>query len=87
MKDDQHRRTDGEISLVDSDITTAQVDRRSFLARAMAAGSLALGAVLSTGCGSDQCDNDIGRDTDDSGLDDTEIDDPPEVRGDPCDAD
>jgi len=36
--------------LTDEDITSARVDRRSFLSRAVAAGSLAVGAALTTGC-------------------------------------
>ena len=38
-------------SLTDEDITTVRVDRRSFLSRAVAAGSVAVGATLATGCG------------------------------------
>lgn len=47
-------------SLKDADMTTVRVDRRSFLSRAVAAGSLAAGAALSTGCpgGSDGTDPD-----------------------------
>ena len=36
--------------LTDEDITSVRVDRRSFLSRAVAAGSLAAGAALTTGC-------------------------------------
>ena len=49
--------------LSDDDITTAQVDRRSFLTRVVAAGSVTMGAALSTACGddtSDRCDSDVG---------------------------
>ena len=37
-------------SLTDADITTARVDRRSFLWRAVAAGSVAAGAALTAAC-------------------------------------
>ena len=36
--------------LADEDITSVRVDRRSFLSRAVAAGSLAVGAALTTSC-------------------------------------
>lgn len=51
-----------QTSLLDSEITTAKVERRSFLARAVGAGALAVGAVLTTACGdeADDCDADIG---------------------------
>ncbi|MCY4662253.1 MAG: hypothetical protein OXF93_20985 [Acidobacteria bacterium] len=38
------------MSLADADITTARVDRRSFLWRAVAAGSVAAGAALTAAC-------------------------------------
>ena len=85
MNDGRQRRTDGKTSLVDAEITTVKVDRRSFLTKATVAGSLALGAVLSTSCGADKCDSDISRDMDDRGFDDTAVEDPP--GGDTCDAD
>ena len=37
-------------SLTDNDITTVRVDRRSFLSRAVAVGSVAVGAAVTTGC-------------------------------------
>ena len=37
-------------SLKDADMTTVRVDRRSFLSRAVTAGSFAVGAALATGC-------------------------------------
>ena len=37
-------------SLADAEITTVRVDRRSFLSRAAAVGSVAMGATLITGC-------------------------------------
>ena len=37
-------------SLADAEITTVRVDRRSFLSRAAAVGSVAVGATLITGC-------------------------------------
>ena len=47
-------------SLTDADIVTVRVDRRSFLSRAVAAGSIAVGAAVTTGCpgGSDGTDSD-----------------------------
>lgn len=47
-------------SLTDADIKTVRVDRRSFLSRTVAAGSVAVGAALTTGCpgGSDGTDSD-----------------------------
>ena len=90
MNDGQQRHTDGKTSLVDGDIITVKVDRRSFLAKAAGAGSLAFGAVLAASCGSDQCDNDIGvthaddKRADDAGADDAIADD---AGADSCDAD
>ena len=50
-----------QASLQDSEITTAKVNRRSFLARAMGASTLAVGAALTAACGgTDTCDTDIG---------------------------
>ena len=37
-------------SLADEDITSVRVDRRSFLSRAVAGGSITVGAVLATAC-------------------------------------
>ena len=37
-------------SLADAEIATVRVDRRSFLSRAAAVGSVAMGATLITGC-------------------------------------
>lgn len=47
-------------SLTDEDMTTVRVDRRSFLSRTVAAGSLAVGAAMATGCpgGTDGTDSD-----------------------------
>lgn len=50
-------------SLRDSDVETVRLNRRSFLARAAGAGTLAVGAVLSAACG-DQCDSDTVTDND-----------------------
>lgn len=60
--DDQ---TDGRRagSLLDSEVTTVRVDRRSFLARTVGAGALAAGAVLATAC-TDHCDSDTVTDRD-----------------------
>ena len=54
----EHRESPA--SLTDSDITTSRVDRRSFLSRAIATGSVVAGAALATGCpgGSDGTDSD-----------------------------
>ncbi len=51
-----------QASLQDSEIATAKVNRRSFLARAMGASTLAVGAALTVACGNqtDACDTDIG---------------------------
>ena len=38
------------MSLTDDDITTVRVDRRSFLSRAVAAGSVAAAAALTAAC-------------------------------------
>ena len=61
--------------LTDDDITSVRVDRRSFLSRAVAAGSLAVGAALTTGCAggtdSDSSDSDAqasDSDSSDSGT-------------------
>ena len=43
-------RSPSPMSLTDEDITTARVDRRSFLSRAVAAGSIAVGAALTAAC-------------------------------------
>ena len=43
-------RTGDTRSLDDTEITTARTDRRSFLARTMIAGSLALGAAATAAC-------------------------------------
>ena len=37
-------------SLTDADMTTVRVDRRSFLSRAVVAGSIAAGAALTAAC-------------------------------------
>ena len=54
-------------SLSDEEVTAVRVNRRSFLAKAALAGSVTMGAALSTACGddsSDSCDSDRGPDTD-----------------------
>ena len=58
-------RTDGrrEGSLLDSEVTTVRLDRRSFLARAAGAGTLAVGAALAAAC-TDTCDSDTVTDRD-----------------------
>ena len=58
-------RTDSqrEGSLLDSEVTTVRLDRRSFLARTAGAGTLAVGAVLASACG-DSCDADTVTDSD-----------------------
>ena len=38
------------VSLTDADITTVRVDRRSFLSRAVVAGSIAAGVALTAAC-------------------------------------
>ena len=55
-------------SLTDADITTVRVDRRSFLSRAVAAGSVAVGAAMATGCpgGTDSDGESEGTDSDSS---------------------
>ena len=53
-------RASAEHTLTDADITTSRVDRRSFLAKAMVAGSLGVGAAMTTACpsGSESSDSD-----------------------------
>ena len=47
--------------LLGSEITTTKVNRRSFLARAMGAGTLAVGAAVTAACPDhDFCDTDFG---------------------------
>lgn len=51
----ENRETDANHSgspatLKDADITTVRVDRRSFLSRAVAAGTIAAGAALTAAC-------------------------------------
>ena len=43
-------RPASSMSLTDADITTVRVDRRSFLSRAVAAGSIAVGAAMTAAC-------------------------------------
>ena len=52
--------SDETATLRDQDIRTARVDRRSFLAKAVAVGSVGLGAVMTAACpsGSDMTDSD-----------------------------
>ena len=61
----EHRKTttnrqESPTSLKDADITTVRVDRRSFFLRAVAAGSVAAGVAVTTGCpgGTDGTDSD-----------------------------
>ena len=51
---------DSGYTLTDEDIVTNTVDRRSFLAKAMIAGSLGVGAAMTAACpsGSDGSDSD-----------------------------
>ena len=70
-------------SLLDSQIKTVKVDRRSFLTRAAGAGTLALGAVFTAACGSDDCDTDFGTDSDSGGN----ADPAGSGRSDNCDSD
>ena len=49
-------------SLSDADITTVRVDRRSFLSRAVAVGSIAVGVAATSGCPGGT-DSDGGSDT------------------------
>lgn len=57
--------TDGRrmASLLDNEIVTVRLNRRSFLVRAAGAGTLAVGAALTTAC-SDHCDSDTVTDND-----------------------
>ena len=58
-------------SLLDSEITTAKVNRRSFLARAMGAGTLAVGAAMTAACNNDlDCDDDFADDFQNPGAGD-----------------
>ena len=50
-------------SLLDSEVTTVRVDRRSFLSRTVGAGTVAVGATLASAC-SDRCDSDTVTDRD-----------------------
>ena len=61
-------------SLTDADITTVRVDRRSFLSRAVAVGSVAVGAAVATGCpgGTDGTDSDSDSQETDSDSNDSE---------------
>ena len=58
-------RTDGrpQGSLLDSEVTTVRLDRRSFLARTAVAGTVAVGAALAAAC-TDTCDSDTVTDSD-----------------------
>ena len=58
-------RKESANSLTDADITTIRVDRRSFLSRAVAAGSIAVGVAATTGCPGGT-DSDGGGDTGES---------------------
>ena len=61
-------RHESPISLTDEDIKTVRVDRRSFLSRAVAVGSVAAGAALTTRCsgGTDSDSSDSGASTTDA---------------------
>ncbi|MEE2636766.1 MAG: hypothetical protein VYE68_05975 [Acidobacteriota bacterium] len=76
-------RDDNELdrSLENNQITTAKVDRRSFLARAAGAGTLAFGAMITAACG-DSCDTDAGDSADSDPNDPIDAD-----LGDTCDTD
>ena len=52
--------------ILDRQITTVDVQRRSFLARALGAGALVFGTAATQACEekADQCDSDIGIDAD-----------------------
>ncbi len=55
MRRPENRKSDASrqaspTSLTDTDITTVRVDRRSFLSRAVVAGSIAAGAALTAAC-------------------------------------
>ena len=53
------------VSLLDSQITTGRVDRRSFLTRATGAGTLVVSSALLAACGEgDKCDSDVSTDSD-----------------------
>ena len=56
----QQDRKNSGYTLTDEDIVTKSVDRRSFLAKAMIAGSLGVGAAMTAACptGSDGSDSD-----------------------------
>ena len=57
--------TDKRSHILDRQITTVDVQRRSFLARALGAGALVLGTAATQACEkADQCDSDVGIDTD-----------------------
>lgn len=58
-------RPGAPMSLKDSDMTTARVDRRSFFVRAVAAGSIAAAAALTAACPGGT-DSDGGGDSDGS---------------------
>ncbi|GEM_PF-3243422 len=61
----QKHCADSHNGLTDADITTSRVDRRSFLAKAMIAGSLGIGAAMTAACpsGSDSSDSDSDSDS------------------------
>ena len=48
--DPRRPRRDDRMTLTDADMTTARVDRRSFLSKAVAAASVAAGAALTAAC-------------------------------------
>ena len=60
-------------SLSDSEITTTQVSRRSFLAKTVAAGSIGIGATLTAACPSGT-DTDGGADSAESDSSDSDSD-------------
>lgn len=50
--------------LLDGMIITTKLERRSFLAKALGAGALAVGGALTQACSDPPCDADIGSDSD-----------------------
>ncbi len=73
MRKPQNRKSGANRSfspmpLKDEDITAVRVDRRSFLSRTIAAGSIAAGAAMTAACSSgtdsDEQDSDGGADAD-----------------------
>ncbi len=84
MRKPENRKPDANhqgspTSLTDADITTVRVDRRSFLSRAVAAGSIAVGAAMTAACpgGTDSDgEGDAGSPATDSDSQETESESP-----------